>query len=134
MQYNFVVSPSNPKSATFVYDETERVTKFESSNGDPIHLRFNQGELKLNAAVGKINDYDKLIVTDGSGNVLNVDHWVIMQWKCWYFRFTFVSNDGVLEYYIKQCNSSTSNLNPINVTATVLSNGCTPPDVEFKVF
>ena len=41
----------------------------------------------------------------------------------------------VLEYYIQNnANSSTSNLNPINVTATVLSNGCTPPDVEFTKY
>ena len=136
MQYDFVVAPGAPVTSTYVYDDSEDVIRFESTNGAPIHVRFNTGELTLDAAVGKINDYDKLIVKNGSGVNLDVEHWVDnAAGNVDISDLTFVSNDGVLEYYIQNnANSSTSNLNPINVTATVLSNGCTPPDVEFTKY
>ena len=117
MQYDFVVAPGAPVTSTYVYDDSEDVIRFESTNGAPIHVRFNRGELTLDAAVGKINDYDKLIVKNGSGVNLDVDHWVDnAAGNVDISDLTFVSNDGVLEYYIQNnANSSTSNLNPINV-------------------
>ena len=58
----FCGSPISSVTSTYVYDDSEDVIRFESTNGAPIHVRFNRGELTLDAAVGKINDYDKLIV------------------------------------------------------------------------
>ena len=55
--------------------------------------------MTLDAAVGKINDYDKLIVKNGSGVNLDVDHqdnaagnvdiWFNICIKWWYFRILY---------------------------------------------
>ena len=38
MQYDFVVAPGAPVTSTYVYDDSEDVIRFESTNGAPIHV------------------------------------------------------------------------------------------------